>query len=58
MEDFLKIKKMLSKLGSADLELLIIECVRLLRKKSAEETLDAIRMARKLTPEDIEKLKK
>ena len=58
MEDFLKIKKILSKLGSADLELLIIECVRLLRKKSAEETLDAIRMARKLTPEDIEKLKK
>jgi len=58
MENFLKIKKMLPDLMSADLELLIRECAYWIRKNSIQEALNTIRTAKKLTPEQIEKLKK
>lgn len=56
MENFLKIKKILPKLTSADLELLIRECSHLIRKKSAEEFYNSLRMARKLGEKELKEL--
>ena len=44
-EPFFKIKELLPELCSADLELVILDSVKLIRKRATEETFNTIRLS-------------